>query len=61
MKMLLDAEAKQDFITGLIYFNESRATIQDVLDLDQTPLVEIPADRLRPSREALAKLNADLT
>jgi 2-oxoglutarate/2-oxoacid ferredoxin oxidoreductase subunit beta len=60
IKMLLEAEAKQDFITGLIYFNESRATIQDVLDLGQTPLAELAAERLRPSREALAKLNADL-
>jgi len=60
IKMLLEAEAKQDFITGLIYFNESRATIQDVLDLGQTPLAELPSERLRPSREALAKLNADL-
>jgi 2-oxoglutarate ferredoxin oxidoreductase subunit beta len=59
MKLLLEAEAKQNFITGLIYFNESRATIQDVLDLDQTPLVALPADRLRPSREALSKINAE--
>jgi 2-oxoglutarate ferredoxin oxidoreductase subunit beta len=59
INLLLDAEAKQDFITGLIYFNESRATIQDVLDLDQTPLVALPADRLRPSREALSKINAE--
>src|SRR5438477_5258813 len=59
INLLLEAEAKQDFITGLIYFNESRGTIQDVLDLDQTPLVALPADRLRPSREALSKINAE--
>jgi len=60
MSLLLEAERKQDFITGLIYFDESRATLQDVLSLDPTPLVEIPADRLRPSQAALSKLNAEL-
>ena len=60
MELLLEAEAKQNFITGLIYFDENRATIQDVLDLGQTPLTQLSAERLRPSREVLAKLNADL-
>jgi 2-oxoglutarate ferredoxin oxidoreductase subunit beta len=60
IQLLLEAEAKQDFITGLIYFDENRATIQDVLELDQTPLAQLPAERLRPGREALDKLNADL-
>ena len=60
IELLLEAEAKQDFITGLIYFDENRATLQDVLDLDPTPLAQLPAERLRPSRAVLDKLNADL-
>jgi 2-oxoglutarate ferredoxin oxidoreductase subunit beta len=56
IKMLLEAEAKQEFITGLVYYNEARGNLQDVLDLDSTPLVAMPESRLRPSKESLEKL-----
>jgi 2-oxoglutarate ferredoxin oxidoreductase subunit beta len=60
MKMLLEAEAKREFVTGLVYFNEARGNIQDVLDLDETPLVEMPESRLRPSKESLQALMASM-
>lgn len=60
MKLLLESQANQNFVTGLIYFNENRGTIQDVMDLDDTPLVQLPDDRVRPSKAALEKLMADL-
>jgi 2-oxoglutarate/2-oxoacid ferredoxin oxidoreductase subunit beta len=60
MRLLLEAQDKQSFVTGLIYFNESRGTIHDVLDVDDTPLVELPESRLRPSKETLDKLMAEL-
>jgi 2-oxoglutarate ferredoxin oxidoreductase subunit beta len=60
MTLLQEAETNQDFITGLIYFNESRTSLQEVLDLDEAPLVELPQERLRPGREALDKINAEL-
>src|SRR4051794_5623677 len=44
IQLLLEAEAKQNFITGLISFDEKRATIQDVLDLDEPPLAQLPAE-----------------
>jgi 2-oxoglutarate ferredoxin oxidoreductase subunit beta len=52
--LLLEAQEKQEFITGLIYYNEGRQTLPEVMSLDDTPLAEMPAERLRPSREALA-------
>jgi 2-oxoglutarate/2-oxoacid ferredoxin oxidoreductase subunit beta len=61
MKILLEAAAMREFITGLIYFNEARANIQDVLNLDETPLVDMPESRLRPSKESLDKLMSAMT
>jgi 2-oxoglutarate ferredoxin oxidoreductase subunit beta len=57
--LLLEAQEKQEFITGLIYYNEGRQTLPDVMSLDDTPLAEMPAERLRPSREALAAVMAE--
>ena len=59
MRRLLEAQANQEFITGLIYFNENRQTLPQVMDLDETPLAEMPAERIRPPREALAALMAE--
>ncbi|HEX9989069.1 MAG TPA: 2-oxoacid:ferredoxin oxidoreductase subunit beta [Chloroflexia bacterium] len=60
MKLLVEAEEKQEFITGLIYIDTSRATIQDVLRLPEMPLAQLPNEALRPPREALDKLMAGL-
>jgi 2-oxoglutarate ferredoxin oxidoreductase subunit beta len=59
IKLLLEAEEKQEFVTGLVYFNEKRQTLPQVMDLTETPLAELPADRLRPTREALAQVMAE--
>ena len=58
MNLLTEAEEKQEFITGLIYINESRGTLQDVLRLPQTPLAQLSEQQLRPPREALDKVIA---
>ncbi len=57
---LEEAHDNQQFITGLIYVNEDRPTLADVLHLPQEPLTKIGEDRLRPSRDALTKAMADL-
>ena len=46
-------------MTGLVYFNEARGNIQDVLNLDETPLIEMPESRLRPSRKLLVPYELD--
>ncbi len=60
MSLLSEAEEKQEFITGLIYINQSRPTLQKVLDLPETPLVHLSEEQLRPSKEALGKVMAEL-
>ena len=56
MRLLEDAHIKQEFITGLIYINEQRPTLPELERLPETPLAQLPAERLRPSREALDAL-----
>lgn len=58
--LLEEAQAKQEFITGLLYINESRATMPELYNLPQTPLIALKEEQLRPSREALAQVMVDL-
>ncbi|HKP53339.1 MAG TPA: 2-oxoacid:ferredoxin oxidoreductase subunit beta [Chloroflexia bacterium] len=60
IRMLIEAEEKQEFITGLIYINQGRQTLQDVMDLPEAPLAQMGEGELRPPREALDKLMSDL-
>jgi 2-oxoglutarate/2-oxoacid ferredoxin oxidoreductase subunit beta len=60
MTMLTDAQQNQEFITGLIYINTNRDTFQATLGLPETPLAHLQEDSLRPPREALDKMMAEL-
>jgi 2-oxoglutarate/2-oxoacid ferredoxin oxidoreductase subunit beta len=60
MTMLTDAQQNREFITGLIYINTDRANFQETLRLPETPLAHLQEDTLRPPREALDKLMAEL-
>ncbi len=59
IRLLEEAHQQQEFITGLIYVNESRPTFPELERLPETPLVLLPQERLRPSREALARAIAE--
>ena len=56
LQMLLEAQAKHEFLTGLLYINESRPTLHDVQRLPETPLAQLDEATLRPSKEALDEL-----
>jgi 2-oxoglutarate ferredoxin oxidoreductase subunit beta len=56
IRLLLEAQANQEFITGLIYINTSKATFQETLDLPEMPLAHLGEEDLRPSRQALDKV-----
>jgi 2-oxoglutarate ferredoxin oxidoreductase subunit beta len=60
LRLLEEARAQQEFITGLIYLDESRPTLPDLLELPETPLVHLSEQALRPPKEALDKLIASL-
>ena len=58
---LEDARVNQEFITGLIYVKpEGTPTLHDMIHMTDEPLAHLPAEKLRPSREALAKVMQDL-
>ena len=56
MRLLEDAHQKQEFITGLIYVNEQRPSLPELERLPETPLVHLPEETIRPSRETLDAL-----
>jgi 2-oxoglutarate ferredoxin oxidoreductase subunit beta len=60
IRLLIEAEQKQEFITGLIYINQGRKTLQDVMELPEVPLAQMGDAELRPPKEALDKLMSDL-
>lgn len=54
------AESQQEFITGLIYYDPTRPGLAEVSHLGETPLASLPAEKLRPSADALQQVMADL-
>jgi|SRR5579859_3289616 len=60
LSLLEDADNAHEFITGLIYLDETRAALPELLHLPETPLAHLTEDRLRPPRESLAKFMAEL-
>ena len=60
LRTLEEARANREFITGLIYIDERRPTLPELQQLAATPLVNQPAETLRPGREALATVMAEL-
>jgi 2-oxoglutarate ferredoxin oxidoreductase subunit beta len=60
LQRLLQAEAAGEFITGLIFFDDSRPSLAEVNRLPEAPLASLPEEKLRPGPEALAQIMADL-
>ncbi len=60
LELLERAHREKHFLTGLIYVNEERATLPEQIKVSETPLAHLPDEKLRPPREALAKIMAAL-
>jgi 2-oxoglutarate ferredoxin oxidoreductase subunit beta len=58
--LLEQAKAEKMFITGIIYVNEGRPTLVEHERLVDTPLAFLPPEKLRPPRQALDRINAEL-
>lgn len=56
MRLLEDAHLKQEFITGLLYVNENRASFPEVERLPEMPLATLPEATVRPSQDSLNNL-----
>ena len=59
-RVLESARREQKFLTGLFYINEDQPDINELLHLVDTPLVNLPENKLVPSRESLDKIMAEL-
>jgi 2-oxoglutarate ferredoxin oxidoreductase subunit beta len=58
LRRLQEAQAQQELVTGLLYFDPSRKNLAEVSNLGETPLSQLDDGQLRPSPEALAALMA---
>ncbi|WP_374686542.1 2-oxoacid:ferredoxin oxidoreductase subunit beta [Promineifilum sp.] len=60
MHRLQWAQEQQEFITGLIYLNESRPSLAETSRLVDEPLSALPDERIRPPRATLEALMSGL-
>jgi len=60
LRLLEEARARQQFITGLIYIDGSRPSLAEHERLGATPLAHMPASKTRPSPESLEKIMAGM-
>ena len=52
------AEKENKHVTGLLYYDDSLQTADESLELTETPLSELSEHELRPSADALDKINS---
>ncbi|HEY7368293.1 MAG TPA: 2-oxoacid:ferredoxin oxidoreductase subunit beta [Thermoanaerobaculia bacterium] len=60
LALLLEAEQKQEFLTGLIYVEPSKKDFLSLLSLPDVPLASLTEKETRPPREALDKMMEEL-
>jgi 2-oxoglutarate ferredoxin oxidoreductase subunit beta len=58
LRAVHEAEQADRHVTGLLYYDSDVPTATDALGLTDTPLIALPEDQLRPSKESLELLNA---
>jgi 2-oxoglutarate ferredoxin oxidoreductase subunit beta len=58
MRVLEEANARQELLTGLIYINTGVPSAIDIQNIVDTPLNRLTPDRLRPPRETIDQINA---
>lgn len=58
VRLLLDGNEKGEFLTGLVYLAPEKKDFVTMQEMTDTPLVHLPDDVLRPSREKLAEIMA---
>tara|TARA_B100000963_G_scaffold123832_1_gene108011 strand:- start:1162 stop:2325 length:1164 start_codon:yes stop_codon:yes gene_type:complete len=55
---LHEAEEQAKHVTGLLYFDNTKASLAEDLALVDTPLIDVADDDLRPSKATLDEINA---
>lgn len=60
MKLLDESRSQQRLVTGLLYINEARQTLNQLLEVPETPLALLPETSLVPSRERFDSMLSEL-
>ncbi len=55
-----ESSANKQLLTGLIYVDPSRPSLTDMLGLTDTPLNRLSAEYMRPAKDSLEKINAEM-
>jgi 2-oxoglutarate ferredoxin oxidoreductase subunit beta len=61
LSLLEQARAEQQLLTGLIYFSPDQPSLQEVEDLIDMPLSQLPDEMLRPAPETLKAVMAEFS
>ena len=57
---LLERQGQGEVVTGLLYLDESVGDLHETNNTAETPLARLPENKLRPTREQLAKVMREL-
>ena len=57
LEALHDAEINAKHVTGLLYFDNTKASLVEDLGLVDLPLIDVVDDELRPNKDMLEKIN----
>ena len=60
LRVLMEAEAKGEVLTGVLYVEPNKPTFIDLLNMDDQPLAVLPESKTRPSREVLDTVMEEL-
>ena len=58
LEAIHNADVKDKHVTGLLYFEEGIPTLDDIENLVDTPLADLPDEKIRPPKETLDELLA---
>ena len=59
LNAVIAAEKEDKHVTGLLYFEEGKQTLDETENLVDTPLADLPEEMMRPSKETLDELLAN--
>ena len=59
LNAVIEAEKEDKHVTGLLYFEEGKQTLDETENLVDIPLADLPEEMIRPSKETLDELLAN--
>lgn len=60
IQTIKESAERQQFLTGLLYIDESKPAFDDLMNIVAEPLAHLQENKLRPSKEALDKIMSEL-